>query len=142
MAERKKCIFCLRERAADADWDLNGQLDDAQIDAADSPYAYLNNLCWEEADQSCMAVAIELGHPITYEEAMGRLQALQQALEEKIGRARREAVDRAAQCEEEKAQGNWSGASRLDVWVRATTKRANRLTEILEQSRKESGDGN
>lgn len=56
-----------------ADWDLNAELDDKQAEARG-----LDNLCWEEEDDSWLLA--ESDRPSSLEEALERLAALQAAI--------------------------------------------------------------
>ena len=49
MNERPKCLFCLREQAVAADYDLNAELDDDRAAACG-----LDDLCWEEQCDGCI----------------------------------------------------------------------------------------
>lgn len=62
------CILCARRKATQADWDLNGELSDKEAEARG-----LDNLCWEEEDQSCLALLAESGRPTTLKEALEQL---------------------------------------------------------------------
>jgi hypothetical protein len=74
VAEREKCAICLRGRATDADWELNGEIGHDDNAAAE---AGLDDLCWDQEDDSCLGTAIDLGRPTSYLEAMESLSKLQ-----------------------------------------------------------------
>lgn len=114
--ERPKCGICLREQPIEADWVTNGSLEDEQIDAPDSPHAYLNELCWEPEDDTCLARAMDLGRPNTYGDALAALQATQERvreLEEAL-----EAEKRAREKAEREAEIWWAGTT--DYWYERT----------------------
>lgn len=71
MAERERCVFCRREKAIDADWDRNGELNDEQAAAAG-----LDDLCWEQEDESCLALLADSDRPTNLEAALEALDRL------------------------------------------------------------------
>lgn len=67
--QRKRCIFCHRDVATQADWDRNGELNDEQAGAAG-----LDALCWEPGERDgCLEHALEVGRPVSLQEALEAL---------------------------------------------------------------------
>jgi hypothetical protein len=87
MADRKRCVFCRREIATDEDWEANATLPSDREDA-EAERLGLTKLCWEQEDESCLALLAESRRPTNLESALEQHDALYLAVKEEIERLR------------------------------------------------------